>query len=116
MDPVMTLVIAAIVAAIVLVMFNKQQANKVSNNMYADDVQQLYLLTAAEYKINVLENQQHQRLNQNDDTASTDISGELTRLTTAFNNGEIQLKEFNNKLDYLLTELDINTMNLAQVC
>ena len=115
MDPVMTLVIAAIVAAIVLVMFNKQQANKVSNNLYANDVQQLYLLTAAEYKINVLENQQLQITGANGETAGTDIGSELARLTTAFNNGEIPLNEFNSQLDYLLATLNINTMDLAQI-
>lgn len=99
----MTLVIAAIVAAILLVMFNKQQANKVSNNLYADDVQQLYLLTAAEYKINALE--KLQQLN---------IDHELAKLTAAFKSGEIQLKELNKGLDYLLNEFNIP--DLAQAC
>ena len=99
----MTLVIAAIVAAILLVMFNKQQVNKVSNNLYADDVQQLYLLTAAEYKINALE--KLQQLN---------IDHKLAQLTTAFKSGEIQLKELNKGLDYLLNEFNIS--DLAQAC
>lgn len=103
MEPVMTLVIAAIVAAILLVMFNKQQVNKVSNNLYADDVQQLYLLTAAEYKINALE--KLQQLN---------IDHELAKLTTAFKSGEIQLNELNKGLDYLLNEFNVS--DLAQAC
>ncbi len=99
----MTLVIAAIVAAIVLVMFNKQQGTKVSNNMYTDEVQQLYLLTAAEYKINALESQQHLNINH-----------ELARLTAAFKSGEIRLEELNSGLDYLLNEFNINNSVLTQ--
>ena len=54
MEPIMMLVIATILAAIFLVAFNKQQENKTSNNLYTNDVQHLYLLTAAEYKIKAL--------------------------------------------------------------
>jgi hypothetical protein len=103
MDSVMTLIIAAIIAAIILVLFNKQQENKVSNKMYTDDVRQLYLLTAAEYKINTLE--RLQRLN---------IDHELARLITAFKSGEIQLNEFNEELDSLLNKFNVS--ELAQVC
>jgi hypothetical protein len=103
MDPVMTLVIAAIVAAIILVFFNKQQANKVNNNMYVDDVQHLYLLTTAEYKIKALENQQYLAIND-----------ELARLTANYRMGEIQLNELNSRLDYLLAEFKINANELAE--
>jgi hypothetical protein len=103
MDPVMTLVIAAIVAAIVLVMFNKQQGSKVSNNLYTDEVQQLYLLTAAEYKINALENQQHLH-----------IDHELARLTSSFKNGEIGLDELNSRLDYMLNKFNVTNTTFTQ--
>ncbi|WP_295710987.1 hypothetical protein [Mucilaginibacter sp.] len=103
MDPAMTLVIAAIIAAIILVLFNKQQENKVSNKMYTVDVRQLYLLTAAEYKINTLE--RLQRLN---------VDHELAGLITAFKSGEIQLNKLNEELDCLLSKF--NASDLAQVC
>ena len=103
MDPAMTLVIAAIIAAIILVLFNKQQVNKVSNKMYTDDVRQLYLLTTAEYKINTLE--RLQRLN---------VDHELAKLITAFKGGEIQLIKLNEELDCLLNKFNVS--ELAQVC
>lgn len=99
----MTLVIAAIVAAIILVVLNKQQKNKVSNNMYADDVQHLYLLTAAEHKLQALENQQH-----------LNINNELARLNANYRKGEIQLNELNSRLDYLLAELNISTTEAVE--
>ncbi|MDN3582753.1 hypothetical protein QWZ17_17870 [Mucilaginibacter flavus] len=99
----MTLVIAAIVAAIIVVVLNKQQANKVSNNMYADDVQHLYMLTTAEYKIKALESRQY-----------VPINDELARLTMNYRRGEIQLNELNSKLDYLLAEFKINDNELVE--
>jgi hypothetical protein len=103
MDPAMTLVIATIIAAIILVLFNKQQVNKVSNKMYTDDVRQLYLLTTAEYKINTLE-----RLQQ------LNIDHELAKLITTFKSGEIQLNQLDEELDCLLNKFNVS--ELAQVC
>ncbi|NHA04085.1 hypothetical protein G7092_09770 [Mucilaginibacter sp. HC2] len=111
MEPVMMFVITAIVAAILLVVFNKQQENKVSNHLYSNDVQKIYLLTAAEYKINVLEENQRQLNNITADLGieTPNISTELGLLTTAFKSGEIPLDELNLKLDYLLETLDNNS-------
>ncbi|WP_184548771.1 hypothetical protein [Mucilaginibacter sp. FT3.2] len=116
MDPVMTLVIAAIVAAIILVMLNKQQVNKINNNMYADEVQQLYLLTAAEYKIRALENQQHNNLTgaETSNLSSSDIDHELAQLTAAFKRGDIRLNELNTKLDQLLNKFNVHSFELTE--
>ena len=49
MEPIMILVIAAIIAAIILVEFNKRQNTKAGDSSHITaDVQQLYLLKAAE--------------------------------------------------------------------
>jgi len=111
----MTLVIAAIVAAIILVMFNKQQDNKISNNLYADDVQQLYLLTAAEYKINALENQHMLNNETIVNNAAPPVEEEIAQLTKAFNEGKIQLSELNAKLDNLLNECSSSGQELSKV-
>jgi hypothetical protein len=117
MEPVMTLTIAAIIMAIVLVAFNKQQENKVaSNSLYTDDVQQLYLLTAAEYKINALENQQLLNAGNNNEPPIQNIAHELELLTIAYESGEIRLDELNTKLDYLLNEFNIDNSILVQAC
>jgi hypothetical protein len=118
MDPVMSLLISGIVAAIILVIFNKQQVSKVSNNIYTDDVQQLYLLTAAEYKINALENQQQLREGkpENKTTVLPEIELEIAQLTQAFNEGKIQLNELNSKLDNLLNKFNVNSAALSQAC
>ena len=114
----MSLLISGIVAAIILVIFNKQQVSKVSNNIYTDDVQQLYLLTAAEYKINALENQQQLREGkpENKTTVLPEIEFEIAQLTQAFNEGKIQLNELNSKLDNLLNKFDVNNTALSQAC
>jgi hypothetical protein len=115
MEPVMMFVIAAIIAAILLVMFNKQQESKMSNHLYTNDVQQLYLLTAAEYKINALEHQQQiATTNSGSGKGKTDISAELDLLTAAFESGEIPLNELNSRLDYLLDTLNINSSFMIQ--
>jgi acyl-CoA synthetase (AMP-forming)/AMP-acid ligase II len=116
MEPVMTCIIAAIIMAIILVAFNKQQENKVaSNSLYTNDVQQLYLLTAAEYKINALENQQQLNVsNNNNEPTTPNIAHELEQLTIAYESGEIRLDELNTKLDYLLNTLNINNSILIQ--
>jgi hypothetical protein len=118
MDPVMSLLISGIVAAIILVIFNKQQVSKVSNNIYTDDVQQLYLLTAAEYKISALENQQQLREGkpENKTTVLPEIELEIAQLTQAFNEGKIQLNELNSKLDNLLNKFDVNSTALSRAC
>jgi hypothetical protein len=118
MDPVMSLLISGIVAAIILVIFNKQQGSKVSNNIYTDDVQQLYLLTTAEYKINALENQQQlwMRRTESKTTFVPEIELEIAQLTQAFNEGKIQLSELNNNLDGLLNKFNINSTELSQAC
>lgn len=114
----MTLLISGIVAAIILVMFNKQQISKVTNNIYTDDVQQLYLLTAAEYKINALENRQQPQgdKNINGISSSSEIELEIAQLTRAFNEGKIQLDELNVKLDTLLNKFNIGGIELSQAC
>ena len=114
----MSLLISGIVAAIILVIFNKQQVSKVSNNIYTDDVQQLYLLTAAEYKISALENQQQLREGkpENKTTVLSEIELEIAQLTQAFNEGKIQLNELNSKLDNLLNKFDVNSTALSQAC
>ena len=114
----MTLVIAAIIAAIILVLFNKQQVNKVSNKMYTDDVRQLYLLTTAEYKINTLERLQllNKVNNQTGEARAFNIDNELAQLTSSFQSGEIQLNELNMRLDYLLKQLNIDSSEMAQIC
>jgi hypothetical protein len=115
MEPIMMLVITAIIAAIVLVVFNKQQESKMSNHLYTDDVQQLYQLTTAEYKINALENQQQLYLG-GDHTVSgiPNIALELDRLTAAFESGEIPLNELNSKLDYLLSTFNISNATMIE--
>lgn len=117
MEPMMMLVITAIIAAIILVEINKKQESKLSNHLYTDGVQQLYLLTAAEYKINALENQQQlNHINSNQASAVPSIAQELDRLTTAFENGQIPLNELNSRLDYLLNALNTsNSSNPGQV-
>jgi hypothetical protein len=115
MEPIMLFVIAAIIAAIVLVAFNKQQENKTSNHLYTDDVKQLYQLTTAEYKINALENQQ--QLNEANNITGPkipNIAQELDLLTTAYESGEIPLNELNSKLDYLLNEFNINSAPMVE--
>lgn len=112
MDPIMMLVIAAIIAAIILVEFNKRQNTKPVDNHISADVQQLYLLKAAEHKIEVIEDMQKSIGNAN--KVKANVETELANLTTAFENGEIPLKEFNLKLDSLLNNLDINNTSLAQ--
>lgn len=109
MEPIMMLVIIAIIAAIILVAFNKQQESKLNDHLYTNDVQHLYLLTVAEYKINALENQQQlSKINNNSYPSGTpDITRELDLLTTAFENGEIPLNELNLKLDFLLNTINI---------
>jgi len=115
MEPIMMFVITAIVAAIFLVAFNKQQENKTSNNLYANDVQQLYLLTAAEYKINALEHQEQLNTASNVSMAGMpNISQELNLLTTAFEKNDISLHELNSRLDYLLNTFDINNNIIIQ--
>jgi hypothetical protein len=115
MEPIMMLVITAIIAAIILVVFNKQQESKMSNHMYSNDVQQLYLLTAAEYKINALENQQQFNETSNDTSAGMpNIAQELNQLTAAFESGELPLNELNSRLDYLLNVLNKNNSNIIQ--
>jgi len=110
MDPVMSLLISGIVAAIILVMLNKQQVSKVSNNIYTDDVQQLYLLTTAEYKINALENKQQLTRDkiESKTTALPEVELEIAQLTQAFNEGKIHLSELNSKLDTLLNKFNID--------
>ncbi|MEN0053647.1 MAG: hypothetical protein AAGC65_08255 [Mucilaginibacter sp.] len=111
MEPIMMLVIATILAAIFLVAFNKQQENKISNNLYTNDVQHLYLLTAAEYKIKALENQEQFNANSNMNRADMpSINCELSQLTTAFEKNDISLHELNTKLDYLLNTFNINNV------
>jgi uncharacterized lipoprotein YehR (DUF1307 family) len=113
MEPIMILLITAIIIAIILVIFNKQQESKMSNHLYTDDVQQLYQLTTAEYKINAIENQQQlNKVRGNAITAQPDIARELDQLTAAYENGEIPLKELNSRLDYLLNILDINVLDI----
>ncbi|WP_162996480.1 hypothetical protein [Mucilaginibacter celer] len=112
MDPIMMLVIAAIIAAIILVEFNKQQNTKPGDNGHISaDVQQLYLLKAAEHKIEIIEDLQKNSGIVSNATVNN-IEEELTYLTSAFEKGDIPLKEFNLKLDSLLNNLD-NT-SLAQ--
>ncbi|QEC79071.1 hypothetical protein [Mucilaginibacter ginsenosidivorax] len=117
MDPVMSLLISGIVAAIILVMLNKQQSSKVSNNIYSDDVQQLYLLTTAEYKINALETKQQLRREkiESKTTALPEIELEIAQLTQAFNEGKIHLNELNSKLDSLLSKFNTDGVELSQV-
>ncbi|UOE51411.1 hypothetical protein MTO98_10015 [Mucilaginibacter sp. SMC90] len=114
MDPIMMLVIAAIVAAIVLVEFNKQQKAKVNDNSHINfDIQQAYLLKAAEYKIEVIED--HQKHGNGTNTIALQrLEQELAQLTKAFEKGDIQLKEFNLRLDTLLNNLDPEKISLAQ--
>ncbi|MEZ2338307.1 hypothetical protein AB6735_21840 [Mucilaginibacter sp. RCC_168] len=115
MEPVMMFVIAAIIAAIVLVVFNNQQESKITNHLYTNDVQQIYLLTAAEFKINVLENRQQLNNTTVDlNTAAPNITAELDLLTTALESGEIPLNELNLRLDYLLDALNINSSSMVQ--
>ncbi|WP_183560920.1 hypothetical protein [Mucilaginibacter sp. SP1R1] len=83
-----------------------------SSHLYTDDVQQLYQLTAAEYKINALENQQH--LTDNTISGIPDIALELHQLTTAFESGELAINELNSRLDYLLNELNISSSSMVQ--
>ncbi|MEO3408040.1 hypothetical protein AAFN85_29250 [Mucilaginibacter sp. CAU 1740] len=112
MDPVMMLVIVAIIAAILLVEFNKQQNTKHAEGSHISaDVQQLYLLKAAEHKIEVIEDLQKSG-NTINNTIPNNIEQELANLTKAFEKGDIPLKEFNLKLDGLLNNLG-NT-SLAQ--
>ena len=114
MEPIMLFVIAAIIAAIILVAFNKQQENKMSNHLYTDDVKQLYQLTTAEYKINALENQQQfNKANNVTGSKTPDIARELDQLTAAYESGEIPLNELNSKLDYLLSEFNISNASMA---
>jgi hypothetical protein len=114
MDPIMTLVIVAIIAAIILVEFNKQQKAKVSDNTHITfDVQQAYLLKAAEYKIEVIEDHQKHSTDTNS-LVVQHLEEELTQLTKAFEKGDIQLKEFNLRLDTLLNNLDPGKISLAQ--
>ncbi|MDN3547235.1 hypothetical protein [Mucilaginibacter aquaedulcis] len=115
MEPIMMFVITAIVAAIFLVSFYKQEQNKIRNHLYINDLQHFYLLTAAEYKIKALE--QHEQLNMpgNINTTNTpDISQEVSKLTTAFENNNISIKELNNRLDYLLNTFNINNSVIIQ--
>ena len=113
MEPIMMLVIATILAAIFLVAFNKQQENKTSNNLYTNDVQHLYLLTAAEYKIKALENQEQFNATGSVNRADTpNISRELSQLTTAFEKNDISLHELNTRLDYLLNIFNINNVTI----
>ena len=115
MEPIMMFVITAIVAAIILVAFNKQQENKSSNHLYTNDVQQLYLLTAAEYKISALKHEE--QLNTAGNVSRTnmpDISFELSQLTTAFGKNDISLNELNTRLDYLLNIFNINNNVVVQ--
>jgi hypothetical protein len=115
MEPIMMFVITAIIAAIFLVAFNKQQENKTSNHLYTNDVQQLYLLTAAEYKINALEHQEQLNTANNINMANMpDISRELSQLTTAFEKNDISLGELNTRLDYLLNTFNINNSVIVQ--
>lgn len=114
MDPIMTLVIVAIIAAIILVEFNKQQKAKVSDNTpITFDVQQAYLLKAAEYKIEVIEDHQKHSTDTNNPVIQH-LEEDLTQLTKAFEKGDIQLKEFNLRLDTLLNNLDPANFSLAQ--
>ncbi|MDN5287719.1 MAG: hypothetical protein JWR38_3993 [Mucilaginibacter sp.] len=116
MEPIMLFVIAAIIAAIILVAFNKQQESKMSHHLYTDDVKQLYQLTTAEYKINALENQQQlNEANHITGSEARNIAQELDLLTTAFESGEIPLNELNSKLDYLLNEFNISNASMAEV-
>lgn len=111
----MMFVITAILAAIFLVAFNKQQENKASNHLYTNDVQQLYLLTAAEYKINALERQEQLIIAGNISmTNMPDINSELNQLTSAFKKNDISLGELNTRLDYLLNTFDINNSVIVQ--
>lgn len=114
MDPIMVLIIAVIIAAIILVEFNKQQNTKPGDSSHISaDVQQLYLLKAAEHKIEVIEDLQKNGSTINNTFINT-VEEELTCLTAAFEKGDIPLKEFNLKLDSLLNNLDINNTSLAQ--
>lgn len=113
MEPIMLFVIAAIIAAIILVAVNKQQESKMSHHLYVDDVKQLYQLTAAERKINILE-QQLNGLNNITGANTPDIARELDQLTAAFESGEIPLNELNSRLDYLLNKLNINSAALIE--
>ena len=116
MEPIMIFVITAIIIAILLVTFNKQQEAKASNNWYANDVKQLYMLTAAEYKINALENRQPGQTGNANQAGLPNIPQELNRLKTAFDNGEIPLNELNSKLDYLLNILNPENPDIARAC
>jgi len=114
MDPIMMLVIATIIAAIILVEFNKQQKTKVTDNSHITfDIQQAYLLKAAEYKIEVIEDRQKHSADANNIVVQH-LEEELTQLTKAFEKGDIQLKDFNLKLDTLLNDLDPDKVPLAQ--
>lgn len=114
MEPIMMFVIAAIIIAILLVAFNKQQEGKVSNHLYTNDVQQLYQLTTAEYKINALENQQLNKFNHIEGAEMPNIAQELDRLTAAFKSGEIPLNELNSRLDYLLNMFNTDNSGIMQ--
>ncbi|MGN8072775.1 DUF2489 domain-containing protein [Mucilaginibacter sp. SG564] len=116
MEPVMMFVITAIIAAILLVVFNKQQESKVSNHLYTNEVQKIYLLAAAEYKINMLEENQQQLNNITTELgiATPNISAELNLLTTALESGEIPLNELNLRLDHLLDTVNIHSSSMVQ--
>lgn len=117
MDTLMVLVIAAIIAAIILVEFNKQQQSKLSSNIYNNDKQQLYLFTIAEYKINDLEKYlQLSNIASSNNPAALNVNHELEELILGFNSGTIQLNDLNTRLDHLLNVLNINTNALAQAC
>lgn len=100
MDPITLLIILVIIASAIILDFYKRQENRITNNLHADNLKQLLTITALDYKLGQLDD---------NDISEDDrqiIAAQITQLISSYDNAEIPAETFKCQMDNLLYKLN----------
>lgn len=94
MEPLTLMLIVAIVVIVVFIIdLYKRQNNRVTSNLHADNIKQLLVLRALEYKFST---------GVTAETEPQSVINEIMQLINSYERGELQADAFQSQMDHLL--------------